>query len=386
MRKARALLLVFFLALAACGGRDQIAPIPPDRPSGATREVTLPSPVPAVPAYRVDLRGPISEAVRTRLDELPGVAVVGALATKSFAITGPEGTKRLLVGSTRPLRYRSVAPAATKDADFVWASLLGGEVVLTFETAEKLGIEGTATVNIGGLEGVPVGALADNGTPNIVDALVADHIGIKLGLGGPTMLIIGAESTDDVDPLKPRLERALEGTDARLRRVVSRTPTPLEPADEPEAVGYAQGSAIGSMSFRILKDGFIDPDPAWEAANIVRGEVPILGSVTCHRLLYPQLYRAMEEIVEQDLSHLVDPDQYGGCYVPRFIDRNPDKPLSMHAFGLAFDINVSTNYLGTKGDLDPRLVEIIERWGFEWGGRWERPDPMHFELVRLIQT
>lgn len=385
MRRVRAL-AVALLVLAACGGRDQVSTIPPDRPSGATREVTLPEPVAAVPAYRVDLRGAISDEVRTRLDELPGVALVGALATKHFAVTGPAGTKRLLVGSTRPLRFRSVAPAATKDADFVWASLLGGEAVLTFEAAESVGFEGTASVNIGNLEGVPVGALADNGTPNVVDALVADHVGIKLGLGGPTVLIVGAETTEDVDPLKPRLERALKGTDARVRSIVSRTPKPIEPAEEPQAVGYAQGSAIGSMSFRILKDGYIDPDPAWEAANIVRGEVPILGMVTCHRLLYPQLYRAMEEIVEQGLSDLIDPGQYGGCYVPRFIDRNPDKPLSMHAFGLAFDINVSTNHLGTRGDQDPRVVEILERWGFEWGGRWERPDPMHFELVRLIQT
>ncbi|MFP5351366.1 MAG: M15 family metallopeptidase [Actinomycetota bacterium] len=383
MRRGWALVLVT-LVLAACGGRDQVAPFPPDRPSGATRELKLPEPVTAVPAYRVDLRGNLSDEVRARLDGLPGVAVVGALATRRFAVTGPGGTERLLVGSTRPLRYRSVAPPATKDADFVWASLLGGEAVLSFKAGKMLQVEGAAYVDIGGLEGVSVGALADNGTPNLVDVLVADHIGIKLGLGGPTVLVIGAESTDDVEPLKQRLERLLDGTDARIRPLVSRTPAPIEPAEEP--VGYAEGSAIGSMSFRILKDGFIDPDPAWEAANIVRGEVPILGGVTCHRLLYPQLYRAMEEVVEQGLSQLIDPAEYGGCYVPRFIDRNPDKPLSMHAFGLAFDINVSTNHLGTRGDMDPRIVEIIERWGFEWGGRWERPDPMHFELVRLIQT
>lgn len=377
--------VAFCLLLAACGGRSQVDPIPPDRPSGATRPVSLPDPVTAVPAYRVDLHEPISEEVRTRLDEVAGVAVVGALATKVFRVTGPEGAARLMIGSTRPLRYRSVAPAATKEAEFVWASLLGGEAVPTFKAADKLGIEGTASISIGDLD-VEVGALADNGTPNLVDALVADHVGIKLGLGGPTMLVVGADAIEDVDPLRSRLERALRGTDATISRVVSSTPTALEPADEPEAVGQAQGSAIGSMSFRILKDGFIDPDPAWEAANIVRGEVPIIGTVTCHRLLYPQLYRAMEEIAQQGLAHLVDPSQYGGCYVPRFIDRNPDKPLSMHAFGLAFDINVSTNHLGTTGDQDPRVVAIIESWGFEWGGRWERPDPMHFELVRLMQT
>jgi len=384
MRK-QILVLFVCLLLAACGGRENDRAIP-DRPSGATRAVELPKPVPAVPAYRVDLGEPLTNEMRQRLDDLPGVTLVGAIAADTFQVRGPKGGRRLLVGSTRPLSFRSVAPAATKEADFVWSSLLGGEAVLTFESAEALGIEGAATVSIGALEGIAVGALADNGTPNVVDALVPDHVGIKLGLGGPTMLVVGASSDDTIDGLRPRLERALAGTGARIRRIVSRAPTQLEPAGEPEAVGRAEGSAIGSMSFRILKDGFIDPDPAWESANIVRGSVPILGEVTCHRLLYPQLYRAMEEIANEGLADLVDPAQYGGCYVPRFIDRNPDKPLSMHAFGLAFDINVSSNHLGTRGDQDPRIVEIIERWGFEWGGRWERPDPMHFELVRLMQT
>jgi hypothetical protein len=27
---------------------------------------------------------------------------------------------------------------------------------------------------------------------------------------------------------------------------------------------------------------------------------------------------------------------------------------------------------------------VFEKWGFEWGGRWSRPDPMHFELDRLL--
>ena len=68
-----------------------------------------------------------------------------------------------------------------------------------------------------------------------------------------------------------------------------------------------------------------------------------------------------------------------------FIDRDPPRALSMHAFGLAVDLNVTSNQLGTEGDMDPRVVEIFERWGFAWGGRWSRPDPMHFELARLIQ-
>jgi hypothetical protein len=57
----------------------------------------------------------------------------------------------------------------------------------------------------------------------------------------------------------------------------------------------------------------------------------------------------------------------------------------MHAFGLAIDINVSQNQLNTEGNMHPEVVAAFEKWGFEWGGRWENPkDPMHFEVVRLI--
>jgi hypothetical protein len=140
------------------------------------------------------------------------------------------------------------------------------------------------------------------------------------------------------------------------------------------------------MGFRILKTGFIEPDPAWVAANIARGTVPILGTVTCHRILFPQLGAALHEIESRRLAHLINVRDYGGCYVPRFVDRNPTKPLSMHAFGLAVDLNVSENYLGTRGHMNPRIVSIFERWGFAWGGYWGRPDPMHFELARLVEV
>jgi hypothetical protein len=264
--------------------------------------------------------------------------------------------------------------------------LIAGRAVLTFDAARALNIESSGRLQIAGSQPIPVGAFAANGMPDVADVVVADHIGRKLGLGAANLWIVGAESTDDMDALGQRLGRALASYDVTIEPILQREPAPLEPGGQPQPVGHAQGTVIGSMSFRILKDGFIDPDPAWEAANIATGEVALLGSVTCHRLVFPQLHAAMTEIAEAGLAAEIDPADYGGCYVPRFIDRDPKKPLSMHAFGLAFDINVSENYLGTRGDQHPKIVEILSRWGFEWGGLWERPDPMHFEMVRLVQT
>jgi hypothetical protein len=93
---------------------------------------------------------------------------------------------------------------------------------------------------------------------------------------------------------------------------------------------------------------------------------------------------ALTEIRDSGLSASIKPGQYGGCYAPRFIQRDGSKPLSMHAWGLAVDINVADNPVGSRPNLDPQVVAIMEKWGFRWGGRWSPPDGHHFELAALI--
>jgi hypothetical protein len=52
---------------------------------------------------------------------------------------------------------------------------------------------------------------------------------------------------------------------------------------------------------------------------------------------------------------------------------------SMHAFGIALDINALSNVLGTHGDMPQAVVDEWEKEGGVWGGNFSRPDPMHFE-------
>jgi len=70
-----------------------------------------------------------------------------------------------------------------------------------------------------------------------------------------------------------------------------------------------------------------------------------------------------------------------------------EKYLSLHSFGIAIDINVDySNYwlwdlrklkgksLPTYQNRIPmEIVEIFEKEGFAWGGRWYHYDTMHFE-------
>jgi D-alanyl-D-alanine carboxypeptidase len=71
--------------------------------------------------------------------------------------------------------------------------------------------------------------------------------------------------------------------------------------------------------------------------------------------------------------------------------------MSMHAYGAAIDLNlkVSDYWLWQKkGDPIPyrnrmpqEIVDIFERHGFIWGGKWYHYDTMHFEYrPELLQT
>jgi hypothetical protein len=136
---------------------------------------------------------------------------------------------------------------------------------------------------------------------------------------------------------------------------------------------------FGEFAARPLPDGRLAIDPEWQQAHIRRAAVPVLGEVTCHRALFPQLRSALRAVQSAGLAHLIDPSGYGGCFGPRFINSDPDGRLSHHAWGIAFDINVPENRYAAEPNMPGRLVDAIERWGFTWGGRWLIPDGMHFE-------
>jgi hypothetical protein len=61
--------------------------------------------------------------------------------------------------------------------------------------------------------------------------------------------------------------------------------------------------------------------------------------------------------------------------------------LSVHSFGAAIDINVkySAYWRWSKGayryqnKIPKAIVDIFEKYGFIWGGKWYHYDTMHFE-------
>ena len=194
-------------------------------------------------------------------------------------------------------------------------------------------------------------------------------------------LLIHLRRPGDRGAVVRRLRRVLEP--GQVLRVRAQGETPFLRYGDAVAPGLLVKKYFGEFAARPASGGTIAIDPQWRRDHIRSAPVPILGTITCHRALFPQLRRALREIRERGLGFMVNGAQYGGCFGARFIGRDPEGRLSHHSWGIAIDINVAENPFGTKADQDHRLIEIMESSGFTWGGRWLVPDGMHFEWARF---
>ena len=144
---------------------------------------------------------------------------------------------------------------------------------------------------------------------------------------------------------------------------------------------------FGEFSFRQTRGDAIVIDEAWKEANIVTVDMPPLGVFECHRLVVPYVRSAIENLRVAGLIAEIDPADFqlaGGCFNARLI-RGGDKgfALSRHSWGIAIDINPSTNRYDGGVTLSDAFGQTFRDWGFSWGAGWLRPDGMHFEWSRL---
>lgn len=132
----------------------------------------------------------------------------------------------------------------------------------------------------------------------------------------------------------------------------------------------------------------------WAQKNIVEVEIPQLANVPFgatkipwHHLAAAQLQALWKDWENAGLLEYVW--MWGGSWNPRFV-RGSKTYLSNHAFGTAFDLNVTWNPLGAtpalvgqKGSVR-KLVQLANANGFFWGGHFKgRQDGMHFEVAVL---
>jgi hypothetical protein len=323
-------------------------------------------------------------------DEVDLAALDDALdgARHAAAATGLEATGTDEDGDPRELgilgvdeaSFRPLVPEITATADAVWERFAEGEVLVTHEVAEELGLElgGTLELRRGDASHTArIGAFAANGAPAVADVLVPAAVAAELGAAGTNTLLVAAG--DDPTGLRDTLADATGGR-VELRREVA------APVGEERTTTATSSGHIEPFSYTSRADGRITIHGDWVDRNISGVQLPGMAGTSCHRVMIPQLLAAVDELIEGGLYDHLDPAQFAGCFVARHIDWDPSRPLSMHAWGLAIDFNTRDNPLGATPVMDPRVVEVFERWGFDWGGRWSRPDGMHFELARIVPT
>jgi hypothetical protein len=313
------------------------------------------------------------------------VAVASGTAWLSSSIAA-DGTRVDVppAGLSIPLEVAAAVPSAYgpffQPADrALLPALERGEAVLGTSGARLRRI-GPGGVLIFGTERIRVAGV-------VPDAEIGAH---EVFLSRPTAANIGVRIARYL-LIEPARNASRQRLTARIRALLPKG-LPLRVRGPGETPFFRQGDAVlppvrlkqlfGEFAARPA-GGYLVIDPAWVRSHIVSVEVPILGTVRCNRGIIPQLKGALSELEREGLSRLIDPRQYAGCYSPRFINRNPEAGVSHHAWGVAIDINARRNVFGKTPHQDPRLVKIFEAWGFTWGGRWLRPDGMHFEFVRF---
>jgi len=393
------------LALAACNGTTEAAdPAPSGTPTSASSNATSHAssghtvqpaldPAHAVdpPGRRTGLIAPadiVANGSKTipqdkvdAIEHLHGVLDVEQISLASV----PIENRALSVAAVDPATYRNwVTDANSAQTNEVWDRVAGGELAVRPALQKRAPIDKAGFLTLGSTEDaakVHVGAYAQQSW--LVDAVVNDTWIPTLHMTEGNALLIRTGGTAP-EALRKPIQRILAGTEASVQMTDVVAREGLDPGAVQTAVVVGTiADAVGTFRYTVLSGGHIAPDPAWVAAHIATEPVPILGNVTCNKLIFPQLRAALEDVIAQGLADKIHPGEYAGCYYPRFIAGSTT--LSNHAFGLALDLNVPGNQRGTAGEIDRGVVAIFKHWGFTWGGDWHYTDPMHFEMNHLVE-
>jgi hypothetical protein len=227
-----------------------------------------------------------------------------------------------------------------------------------------------------------VGAIVSDTFTSGGDLLVSDVIADQLGARAVRRVVfVGFRSESQI-----RRSVARQGFRLGSMHEIARS---WGPRDPDAALEFAKVKEMfGEFSFRRVNKQGILVEPLWRSRNIVHRITysDIRLNHNCHRKVISAIQDALTEIRAQGLENEIDlenSNRYGGCYVGRVsrLARDSFGPISRHAWGIAFDINTTTNAQGRAPQMNCDVVRIFRKHGFSWGGNYLMPDGMHFEYV-----
>jgi hypothetical protein len=396
---------VVLAALAACGP-DESSPDSPSAtaaqssdPTATSKQPSAPESTQEAPVADPDLaveppgamkgavlqpdvlvfnQKPLSDSLVERIRNVKNVAAVETFGLGNVVIEN----RALNVAAVDPGSFRRFAPTEIAQLEEVWDRVAGGEMSITPALGKRFQ-DKNGEIALGSDKDAPsihIGAYVPQTIR--IDAVINEKWAeeLDLELGNAVLLSTREKAPESVR--KP-LQRIV-GNKASIQNLDVASRIGLDPNAVYTAVptGGSVGDVVGTFNYSVIGGGRIAPDPAWVASHISTEVMPIIGPMTCNKQIFPQLRAALEEVVTTGLANELHPDEYAGCYYPRFIAGTTT--LSNHSFGLAMDFNVPGNQRGTSGEMDRTVVSIFKKWGFAWGGDWNYTDPMHFELSSVV--
>jgi hypothetical protein len=322
-------------------------------------------------------RGGVPLSWTRRFRRTPGVTAIASTARTQALMQRSRRASGRTVEAVRPgyaipldaLVIRPRAFARVVAAVHQFDRLRHGTALLSRTSARLRGLESGDRITLAGGRQLLIAGIVDDERVRFAE-LVLTRADTGGGRKATRQLLIATTDPKRVARVFSRREAVRVGVlSANQRPSAGLVTRPLE--TKARFGEFAVGLPYGSDWIRI--------DPRWVGRNIVTRSVPLLGSVTCNRRIFKPLHRALRSLERRGLSRVVDRSGYAGCFAPRRIPGSGS--LSLHAWGLAIDINASANPRLGKSRQDRRLVQAMEDAGFTWGGRWPTvPDPMHFEL------
>jgi hypothetical protein len=283
------------------------------------------------------------------------------------------------VAAVDPVAYARTLPAGT-DRDTV-AGLAPGRTLLSETAARLRGVDAGGRIDLAGLPGLEVAGIVADGAVGRAEIVLHEADAAAAGLDDDGTVYVRHDATPGA------------ATDRLVAAIETLVPAEVTARIVDVAAGLPRRRAPLVLSLAEVKDRFgefayrprsgvreIDLDPAFRDEHIVSVEVPILGTVTCHRGIVDDLGGALGQLADAGLAGEIDPARYGGCYHPRRISTAGDG-LSRHAWGIAIDINVDLSLPGGGPSPHPEVIRAFEAHGFRWGGDFLHPDNHHFEWI-----
>lgn len=330
-------------------------------------------------------RGGLSRDVAEAARALEGVVSVGFRRRETVGLITTVDAQGDVVedwadGWRVPLQAIAVDPGSGAERETPLSTVRAGTVLLSSTAAASLEVGVGDQVVLVDLRPLIVAGVVDDALIGSSELVVSSTDADLMGWDGQGSLVV-EHTRADARSLETDLLSLVPG--ATPARVV------IPDDDGPRAASLVLPLSevkrqFGTFAYRPREDvREIDIDPEWVTENIVSADMPLLGTVRCHREIVDDLAAVLGELVDRGLGDLIRSEEYAGCYHARRTGTGADAGLSRHSWGIAIDINVDLGAPGGGIPLPDQVIDVFEQRGFRWGGDFLIADNHHFEWVGI---